>query len=137
MVGEPAVVSRYLKSTELALDAMVTCEIVVVSVASLKNPFAEVLVRNTVRAPPVVTGLPAESSRVTVMTPETPPAAKVWGKLVITSFVAAKVAVIEDPPLPLLRLKAVQGLVVPAQPLVPPVVKPLAELHPVKVDPLP
>jgi hypothetical protein len=120
---------------------MVTCETVVVSVASLKTPFAELLVRNTVSAPPVVTGLPAESSRVTVMVPEMPPAARVWGKLVITSFVAAgfavKVAVIADPPAPLFRLEAVQGLVVPAQPLAPPVVKPLAELHPVNVDPLP
>ena len=64
-----------------------------------------------------------------------PPLTVVMARVVATF--AVKLAVIADPPAPLFRLEAVQGLVVPAQPPAPPVTKPLAALHPVNVDALP
>ena len=86
IVGLPAAVSRYLKLA-LELPSGIETEVIVTASARSRNEPPDELVRFTVAVPPVV-GLPAVSSRSTMIVPVVAPAVIVRGGVLNTSFVA-------------------------------------------------
>ena len=83
IVGVPANVSVYLKLTELAPAGIVSGDV------GVNVPLLDVVLRLTVRALLVSTGLPRESSKATVIVPEATPAVKVCGAVLKARWLAA------------------------------------------------